>query len=618
MNSTTLVCKRCKAPLEYEEGSSLLRCPHCGYTEKIDESDEITRERIWAGMYKETELGKTKLETDADLKAREIYLEEKRLGIKKIKYAIYAIACGLLAIFICFAIYQGQHKGKIHIKQTSDSYIGTDYQAAHRMLAEAGFENIEDSPQATLSKKEQELEGKVVRVTIDGNPAFEKGWFSRNAVVTIYYSILDPRRANDICMPLSRTDCIGKSYQTIVDKLTSEGFHNIKLVPYADLSMDRRGQDGKVTRISTNNSEEFYSGDYFPANSVIQIEYHTLDPERMADVQIPANYDSFSQTNYVDTCSIFRKAGFTNIMLVPKYDVGLFDGSKNGEIQSVTVNGETVFSKGAWLPCDTEVKITYRTKELKYLGENYQEIHKTLSAMGFKDIELIAQDDLGIHELKKDGQVVGVQIDNVELSEAEEWNLLAHVTIQYHSEQQAGAAQVKVTSSSKELLGEQYEDVVFTLKGMGFTSVSAIALEDLSNEILHKAGSVSKIFIGDVEKFSVGEIFDKSAAVTVSYHSFKPKSEPTAEPQPSDGQIRILVGPKELKGKDYQEVHATLKKMGFTNIIQSPLGDLKKGWLHDEGEVKEVSIAGSTKFSANDIFDSNVEITIFYHSFPAA
>lgn len=618
MNSTTLVCKRCKAPLEYEDGSSVLRCPHCGYTEKIDESDEITRERIRAKMYKETELGRTKLETDADIKAKEIYLEEKRLGIKKIKYVIYAIITGLLAFFICFAVYNGQHRGKIHVKQTSDYYIGTDYQAVHRLLTEAGFENIEDSPQATLSKKEQELEGKVVRVSIDGNPTFEKGWFPKDATVTIYYGVLDPKRANDIRMPLSRTDCIGKSYQTIVDKLTAEGFHNIKLVPYADLSMDRKDEDGKTTRISINNSEEFYLGDYFAADSIIQIDYHTMDPERMADVQIPANYDSFFQTDYLDTCSEFLTAGFANITLIPKYDIGFFDGSKNGTVQSVAVNGENTFLKGTWLPCDTEVRITYRTKELEYLGENYQEIHKMLSAMGFKDVELMAQNDLGMHELKKDGQVVSVLIDNVEMSEAEEWNLSAHITIQYHSEQQANAAQVKVTTSSKDLLKEQYGDAVSILKEMGFINVSATALEDLSNEILHKDGSVSKVSIGDTEKFSAGEIFDKSAVVVVYYHSLKPKSTPTAEAQPMDGQVRILAAPKELKGKDYQEVLSILQEMGFVNITPSPLGDLKKGWFHDEGEVKEVSIAGSTKFSIDDTFDSDVEITIFYHSFPSA
>lgn len=618
MNSTTLVCKRCKAPLEYEDGSSVLRCPHCGYTEKIDESDEITRERIRAKMYKETELGRTKLETDADIKAKEIYLEEKSLGVKKVKYVVYAIITAFLAVFICYAVYNGQHRGKIHIKQGSDYYIGTDYQVARRLLTEAGFENIEDSPQATLSKKEQELEGKVVRISIDGNPTFEKGWFSKNATVTIYYGVLDPRRVNDVRMPLSRTDCIGKSYQTIVDKLIAEGFHNIKLVPYADLSMDRKDQDGKITRISISDNEEFYLGDYFPADSIIQIDYHTLDPERMSDVQIPANYDSYAQEDYATVCNDFLTAGFTNITLIPKYDIGFFDSSKSGTIQSIAVNGDNTFLKGTWLPCDTEIRIAYHTKELKYLGENYQEIQKTLSTMGFKDLELMAQDDLGVHELKKDGQVVSVLIDNIEMSEAEEWSLLAHVIIQYHSERQANAAQVKVTMSSKAMMGEQYEEIVSTLKEMGFTNVSATALEDLSNEVIHKDGTVSKVSIGNTEKFSVGEIFDKSAAVIISYHSLKPKLAPTSESQPTDGQVKVSVAPKELKGKDCQEVLSTLKEMGFTNITQSPLGDLKKGWLYDEGEVKEVSIAGSTKFSVNDIFNSDVEIIIFYHSFPSA
>lgn len=417
-------------------------------------------------------------------------------------------------------------------------------------------------------------------------------------------------------MPLSRTDCIGKNYQTIVDKLTAEGFHNIKIVPYADLSMDRKDEDGKITRITINNSESFYLGDYFAADSIIQIDYHTLDPERMADVQIPASYDSFTEMDYLAACKEFLTAGFTNITLIPKYDVRFYEGSKSGVVQSITVNGETTFLRGVWLPYDTEVKITYRTKDLKYIGEDYQEINKVLTTMGFSDIELMPLNDLGINELKKAGQVVSVLIGDTELGEAEELNLLSHIVIQYHSERQAEDNQVKITTASKELTGENYEEVVETLRAMGFTRVRAVALEDLSNEIIHKNGDVSEVSIGGTTKFSVGEIFDKSAEVIVSYHSLKPKPTPTPEPEAEEGQVKITVAPKELKGKEYQEVLSMLQEMGFTNITVNPLGDLKKGWLHDEGEVKEVSIAGSTKFSVNDIFDSDVEIIIFYHSFP--
>lgn len=81
--------------------------------------------------------------------------------------------------------------------------------------------------------------------------------------------------------------------------------------------------------------------------------------------------------------------------------------------------------------------------------------------------------------------------------------------------------------------------------------------------------------------------------------------------------MKISVKPKDLKSKDYQEVVAILKDMGFTNIKAEPLGDLKKAWIYDDGEVKEVSIGGETKFSLNDIFDADVEIIVTYHSYPA-
>lgn len=83
MTSTTLICKRCKAPLEYEEGSDVARCPHCGYTELIDESDMIKRERIRAKAYTEAELGKHKIEKDADVEKKRILLFQKRTLISR-------------------------------------------------------------------------------------------------------------------------------------------------------------------------------------------------------------------------------------------------------------------------------------------------------------------------------------------------------------------------------------------------------------------------------------------------------------------------------------------------------------------------------------------------------
>lgn len=524
MKSNTLICKRCKAPLEYEEGSSVMRCPHCGYTEKIDESDEITRERIRAKTYKETELGKRNIEKEIELGGKQLDLEKEKLGITKTKYIIFTslavVAIATIIVLIYVVVTNIQHMGKVHIEQASDYYIGMDYEVTCNLLKEAGFEHIIGRSQETLTMQEKELVGKVIQVAIDGNPTFEDDWFAKDAVVTVYYGALDPKRANDIRIPLSRTDCIGKNYQSIIDQLTTEGFYNIKPVSFPDLSMDLQSQDGKITRITINNSEEFYLGDYFPADSIIQIDYHTMDPERITDVMIPASYDSYVEKDYLSVCKEFITAGFNNITLLPKYDVHFYEGSKVGVTQTVTVDGESTFLKGVWLPYDTEVRVAYHAKEFKYIGEDYQKISDMLSSIGFTNIELKPLDDLKMDELKKSGEVVSVLINEKELSEAGELNLLAQVEIQYHSEQQATDNEIKITATSKDFSGENYKDVVTTLEEMGFTNVKPVALGDLKKGWIHGEGEVKEVSIGGVTKFAVGEVFDKNVEILVSYHSF--------------------------------------------------------------------------------------------------
>lgn len=84
METTGLVCDRCKAPLVYEEGSDILRCPHCGYIKKINESDDVSIERIKAKAYKETELGKRKIEAEANIEQQKLHIEEKNIFNKRI------------------------------------------------------------------------------------------------------------------------------------------------------------------------------------------------------------------------------------------------------------------------------------------------------------------------------------------------------------------------------------------------------------------------------------------------------------------------------------------------------------------------------------------------------
>ena len=80
----------------------------------------------------------------------------------------------------------------------------------------------------------------------------------------------------------------------------------------------------------------------------------------------------------------------------------------------------------------------------------------------------------------------------------------------------------------------------------------------------------------------------------------------------ADGEVKLDVAASEYKHKNYEDVAAALKTLGFTNIKYEVLYDIVLGWT-DDGEVESVSIADKTDFNRGDVFPADAEIIITYH-----
>ena len=80
----------------------------------------------------------------------------------------------------------------------------------------------------------------------------------------------------------------------------------------------------------------------------------------------------------------------------------------------------------------------------------------------------------------------------------------------------------------------------------------------------------------------------------------------------ADGEVKLDVAASEYKHKNYEDVAAALKTLGFTNIKYEVLYDIVLGWT-DDGEVESVSIADKTDFNRGDVFPADAEIVITYH-----
>ena len=68
------------------------------------------------------------------------------------------------------------------------------------------------------------------------------------------------------------------------------------------------------------------------------------------------------------------------------------------------------------------------------------------------------------------------------------------------------------------------------------------------------------------------------------------------------GKVDPPLSASEVKGKKYQDVVARFENAGFTNVTTEAVADLVIGLFAGDDEVKDVSIAGDSDYTANEKF----------------
>ena len=84
--------------------------------------------------------------------------------------------------------------------------------------------------------------------------------------------------------------------------------------------------------------------------------------------------------------------------------------------------------------------------------------------------------------------------------------------------------------------------------------------------------------------------------------------------QRENGKAKIPEG--KYEGKPYYEIESLFENAGFTRVYVEKVEDLITGWIHEEGEVIDVSVGGSKKYNTGEYVDKDLKIIIRYHVFP--
>ena len=250
------------------------------------------------------------------------------------------------------------------------------------------------------------------------------------------------------------------------------------------------------------------------------------------------------------------------------------------------------------------------------LEQDYTTIQAAFYAAGFTNIEAEKVEDLQATDVDKVNTIDAISVGGkTDFTKEQEFKSDDEVLIRYHG---YAKCNVKIhVDFVPNLIFSKY-DVNLLLNGIEEGTLTHGENQDFEFSI--DPGEYTLTFESAESSSVKGEVTlmvdcDVEASYKISCSSDKVSVEALYVDrltELADGEVKLDVAASEYKHKNYEDVAAALKTLGFTNIKYEVLYDIILGWT-DDGEVESVSIADKTDFNRGDVFPADAEIVITYH-----
>lgn len=366
-----------------------------------------------------------------------------------------------------------------------------------------------------------------------------------------------------------------------------------------------------------------------------------------------------------------KDAGFKNISR-KQNDSGWLE---NNHVISVTIDNSDRYHKGSYRKPDASVIITYSGGDRVYVtnlldgwqSTEYYEIENILKDAGFTNISLKEE---ATFDRQADKLTASITLDgNSYTNENCYLSKNAPIIISYYS------LQIGIGNDNSQFIGQDYEEVVESLKDSGFTNVQTQQV----TTGWAKENTVVGVTVNNVDTYNSNDSFAPNVKIVVKYSSkdrvditdilenwqdtdyeelvssLKEKGFTTIKVTSTETEIISLNGlvagikindeefiagecylPKSAsimieyyhlqieigqtakqfeKNQNYVDVVKQLQSQGFINISLKRANDI--GWfpVHDkEGTIKTFTIDGSREFMETDKFSYDAEIIIVVHT----
>lgn len=409
------------------------------------------------------------------------------------------------------------------------------------------------------------------------------------------------------------SDYIGSDYETTLAELQKAGFSSVEGIAINDLTLHGSVSDGSIEEISIDGTTDFAKNTSFPKDASIKITYHTLNLK-----DVPISSSEIQDYDYLDIEKLFLDAGFINVQSEIRADLDP-DEHEEEFVNEIKIENEETFSKGDAHAVDSVVKIICHTTYEKYdikvrvvcsqnlLFNKYDvkivfdgNTEDTLSHGKANDYTFRAKS--GNHDIEfvsaEDSSVFGkTELNSVESDIDVSYSLVCHgseievKTNYFDRKVTLDSTQAKVANSAYIYRDMEYAKVLSALKKAGFKNITSNAIYDADNESIfsHHDGDVTEITIAGKKDFKKGEVFLKTDAVVITYHTL-PENDPA------------VIAEKEAVEKAEKEQAALLEKLEAV----CPLNSAQKA-----------SVVAMTNSQAPDVFaaDGNSYDSKKFHSY---
>ena len=143
-------------------------------------------------------------------------------------------------------------------------------------------------------------------------------------------------------------------YESVVEILEDAGFTNVHTSSLYDLDYASKDDDGLVAIVLISDNKSFEPDDKYPYDSRIDVKYHSV-----ARALAPVSAKAAKGEQYSEIVDKLKNAGFGDIVISVDYDLITGWINSAGEVESISINGDSSFDSESMFAVDSKIEIVY-------------------------------------------------------------------------------------------------------------------------------------------------------------------------------------------------------------------------------------------------------------------